>query len=496
MENIQIAKTLDEVADLLEIQGGNPFRVRAYRNAARTINTLGTPVETMLENDGEALEDLPGIGADLAGKISVLCRTGKLPLLAELSRKTPESLVALLRIPGIGPKRAQLIYRKLGVKTVAQLERAARAGRLSKLRGLGPALEQTILRGTGQEKAHLSRVPLADAEAYIRPIVERLQGVSGVARVDVAGSFRRRKETVGDADILVVSKGGAAVAKAFLAFPEVKQTLAAGETRCSVVLDSGIQVDLRAVPGASYGSALQYFTGSKAHSIALRRLGVKRHLKINEYGVFRGRKRIAGRTEAELYATLGLPWIPPELREDRGEIDAARAGRLPTLVEPGDIRGDLQMHTDATDGKNTLAEMVEACRERGYEYHRDHRPHQGGPCRRRPDEGWIPHAVEGHRRAAQADPEAIRLQERRSRHPRRRVAGPGRRDAVRARHRPRVGPLEVQHEQDRDDPPHRPRAAASPRPHPRAPDRAVDRQARARTRWTWPRSSRSRATRA
>jgi DNA polymerase (family X) len=368
MENIRIAKTLDEVADLLEIQGGNPFRVRAYRNAARTINTLGTPVATMLENDSGDLEELPGIGADLAGKIATLCRTGRLPLLVELSRKTPESLVALLRIPGVGPKRAQLIYEKLGVKTVAQLERAARSGRLSKLRGLGPTLERTILRGVGQEKAHLARVSIADAEAFIRPVVDRLRALPGISRVEVAGSFRRRKETVGDADILVVSKRGAAVARAFLAFPEVKQTLAAGETRCSVVLDSGLQVDLRVVPAASYGSALQYFTGAKAHSIALRRIGVQKHLKINEYGVFRGRRRIAGRTEAGLYATVGLPWIPPELREDRGEIEAARAGRLPDLVQLADIRGDLQMHTDATDGQNTLAEMVTACGERGYEY--------------------------------------------------------------------------------------------------------------------------------
>ncbi|MGB7219775.1 MAG: DNA polymerase/3'-5' exonuclease PolX [Vicinamibacterales bacterium] len=368
MENIEIAKTLDEVADLLEIQSANPFRVRAYRNAARTLGTLGTSVTSMLERDGKALEELPGIGADLAGKIATICRTGRLPLLAELSRKTPESLVALLRIPGVGPKRAKLIYAKLGVKTLPQLEKAARAGRISELPRMGPALEQSILRGIEQDKTQSARVPLAEAEAYVRPLVERLRAMPEVEQLDVAGSFRRRSETVGDVDILVASRDAAAVATLFLGDPDVKQVLARGDTRCSVVLRSGLQVDLRIVPAASYGSALHYFTGSKAHNIAIRLLGVKRGLKINEYGVFRGERPIGGRTEEEVFRAVGLGWIPPELREQRGEIEAARAGRLPSLVEIGDIRGDLQMHTDATDGKNTLAEMVAACEARGYEY--------------------------------------------------------------------------------------------------------------------------------
>jgi DNA polymerase (family 10) len=368
MENIEIAKTFDEVADLLEIQGANPFRVRAYRNAARTIGTLGTPVETMLNDDGRALEELPGIGVDLAGKIARMCRTGELPLLAQLTRKTPESLIAMLRIPGVGPKRAKLIYKTLGVKTLAQLEKAARAGRLSTVRGLGRALEQTILRGIAQDKAHTARLPLAEAEAYVRPLVERLRAAPGVEQLDVAGSFRRRSETVGDVDILVASDQAAPVAEAFLDYPDVRQVLARGETRCSVVLRSGLQVDLRIVPASSYGAALHYFTGSKAHNIAIRLLGVKRRLKINEYGVFRGRRQIGGRTEAEVFEAVGLRWIPPELRENRGEIEAAREGRLPDLIELDDVRGDLQMHTDATDGRNTLAEMVAACEAHGYEY--------------------------------------------------------------------------------------------------------------------------------
>ena len=254
------------------------------------------------------------------------------------------------------------------MKTLAQLEKAARAGRLSELRGMGKTLEQAILRGLDQDKAHVARVPLVEAEAYVRPLVDQLRATPGVEQMDVAGSFRRRSETVGDVDILVASSRAPIVADAFLRYRDVKQVLARGETKCSVVLRSGLQVDLRIVPRSSYGAALHYFTGSKPHNIAIRLLGVKRHLKINEYGVFRGTRQIGGRTEAQVFEAVGLPWIPPELRENRGEIEAARARRLPQLVEVADIRGDLQMHTDATDGKNTLAEMVEACCARGYGY--------------------------------------------------------------------------------------------------------------------------------
>jgi DNA polymerase (family 10) len=233
---------------------------------------------------------------------------------------------------------------------------------------MGKVLEQAILQGIAQDKAHVARVPLAHAEAYIRPLIEALRATPGVDQLDVAGSFRRRAETVGDVDILVASSHSQKVAAAFLTYADVKQVVARGGTKCSVRLRSGLQVDLRIVTRSSYGAALHYFTGSKPHNIAIRLLGVKRHLKINEYGVFRGTRQIGGTTEAEVFEAVGLPWIPPELRENRGEIDAARAGRLPHLVEVGEIRGDLQMHTDATDGHNTLAEMVAACEARGYEY--------------------------------------------------------------------------------------------------------------------------------
>ena len=297
-----------------------------------------------------------------------MCKTGKLPLLAQLTRKTPESLVAMLRIPGVGPKRAKLIYQTLHVKSIGQLEKAAKAGRLAGLRGLGKTLERTILRGIGREKAHVARVPLAEAEAYVRPLVEMLRRMRDVQEIEIAGSVRRRRDTVGDVDILVASSHPAPIADAFVKYREVKQVLARGGTKCTVVLRPGVQVDLRIVPRASFGAALHYLTGSKPHNIAVRLMGVKRHLKINEYGIFRGTRQIGGGTEEEVFKAVVLPWIPPELRENRGEIEAARANRLPALVELADIRGDLQMHTDATDGRNTLAAMVEACRDRGYEY--------------------------------------------------------------------------------------------------------------------------------
>jgi DNA polymerase (family 10) len=368
MENIEIARLFDEIADLLDIQGANPFRVRAYRTAARTVGTLSAPVETLLSNGDQALEELPGIGADLAGKIREICQTGTLPLLKQLTARTPETLVALLRIPGLGPKRAQLIHRRLGVKTIADLEKAARAGRVSKLPGLGARTEAAILQGIAQEKAHGTRFLLADAEAYVRPLVAALGTAPGVSRVEIAGSYRRRAETVGDVDLLVVSTRPASVAKRFTSHTSVARIQARGTTRCSVVLTCGLQVDLRIVPPVSFGAALHYFTGSKPHNIAIRTLGVKRGLKINEYGVFRGRRRIGGRSESEVYDAVGLPYIPPELRENRGEIEAAAAGALPRLVELDDIRGDLQMHTTATDGRSSLEEMVDACAARGYAY--------------------------------------------------------------------------------------------------------------------------------
>lgn len=366
VENIDIARTLEEIADLLEIQGENAFRIRAYRTAARTIETLAVPAAS-LAREGR-LDELPGIGSDLAGKICTILDTGTLPLLHELTAKTPESLVQMLRIPGLGPKRAKQIYETLGITTLDALEAAATAGRLRELPGIKTVTEQKILRGLADRRGHGGRWRLDEANAYLQPLLAHLKASSAVTRLEVAGSYRRRKDTVGDIDILVASSRPRSLVKQFTSYPRVRRVQAEGPTRSAVVLDCGLQVDLRVVPAVSFGAALYYFTGSKSHNIAVRALGLKHGLKINEYGVFRGTHRIGGRTEQEVFDKVGLPWIPPELREARGEIEAARIGRLPKLIELSDIRGDLQVHTSATDGVNDLAEMIDAARGRGYEY--------------------------------------------------------------------------------------------------------------------------------
>ncbi len=368
MDNADVARIFDEVADLLEILNENPFRVRAYRNAARTVQVLGEPLASLAGGDGETLAKLPGIGKDLAGKILEILRTGDLALRRELTARIPASLVEMMRVQGVGPKRARQFYETLGLKTLAELEEAARTGRLLELRGMGETLQARILQGIGEHRRRASRFRLDEAEIHVLPLVEYLRKAPGVETIEVAGSLRRRRDTVGDVDILVASEKGGPIADRFVAYPEAVRVLARGDTRSSVVLRSGLQADLRVVPRASFGAALHYFTGSKAHNIAVRTLGVKRGRKINEYGVFRGARRIGGRTETEVYRSVGLSYVPPELREDRGELEAARRGRLPDLVEVGQIRGDLQMHTDATDGADGLEAMVRACRERGYAY--------------------------------------------------------------------------------------------------------------------------------
>jgi DNA polymerase (family 10) len=368
IENVDIARVFAGVADLLELEGANPFRVRAYRGAARTVETLGASCATLVRTDPKALERYPGIGKDLAGKIVEIVQTGELGLLRDLTTRLPEGLVEIVRLPGLGPKRAKQMFDSLGVRSVAELEAAARAGRLRTLPGLGVATEARILQAIADRRAAGGRVRLAEADAYVLPLLAYLRGAPGAAVVEVAGSYRRRCETVGDVDVLVATARPAEIARHFLAYPLVKDVLAGGATKCSVVLRSGLQVDLRLVGEKSFGAALHYFTGSRAHNVAIRTLGVQRGLKINEYGVFRGARRVGGRTEADVFEAVGLPWIPPELREHRGEIDAARRGRLPGLVELGQIRGDLHMHSTFTDGRNTIAEMVQGCRARGYAY--------------------------------------------------------------------------------------------------------------------------------
>ncbi len=368
MQNTEIARVFDEVADLLEIQAANPFRVRAYRNAARTIRDAPQSLADVVKKDGSDLTELPGIGDDLAEKIAVIVKTGALPLHAELAAKLPAGLLDLLRIPGLGPKRVRQLHTQLKVKSAADLAKALAAGRVARLKGFGPKMVAKIAAGLGLAQHVERRMLLHDAEAYAAAVIEHLRGVRGIKELAVAGSYRRRKETVGDLDVLVACAAPAAAIRHFVAFSDVAEVLSQGDTRATVKLKGGLQVDLRAVEPAAYGAALVYFTGSKAHNVELRGLAVDKKLKLNEYGLFAGARRVAGKTEAEVYGRLGLDWIPPELREARGEIALARAHELPTLVTADDIRGDLQMHTDASDGQASLAQMAAAATALGYRY--------------------------------------------------------------------------------------------------------------------------------
>lgn len=367
IHNADVAAIFEEIANLLEIQGANPFRIRAYRNAARTVGELGRDIKTLLEK-GEDLTQLPGVGDDLAAKIHEIVETGKCSMLDKLHKELPPAITELLKISGLGPKRVKALYHDLDVQTLEQLYRAAHDGRIRHLAGFGAKTEQHILESVKTHVTEARRFKLAVASQYADALAAYLQKVKGVGQVVVAGSFRRMKETVGDLDILVTAGPGSPVIERFAAYDEVNTVLSSGTTRSSVVLRSGLQVDLRRVDEESYGAALQYFTGSKAHNIAIRRLAQERGLKINEYGVFKGKKRITGETEEAVYRAVGLPYISPELREDRGEIEAARAGRLPHLIELHDLKGDLHAHTKATDGHNTIKDMALAAKARGFEY--------------------------------------------------------------------------------------------------------------------------------
>jgi len=374
VHNADIAQVFEEIADRLEIQGENPFRVRAYRNAARTLGELRLDLAKTIR-EGKPLPRIPGIGEDLGRKIHEIAETGTAALLVRLRKQLPPGITDLLRIPGLGPKRVRALYHDLDVQTLEQLARAARDGRIRELHGFGARTEANLLAAVEAHLTKKQRLKLTVATQYAEPLAEHLAGAPGAPKVVVCGSYRRMKETVGDIDVLVATARPEAVMTRFADYSEVEEVLASGPTRASARLASGLQVDLRVVPEESFGAALVYFTGSKAHNIALRRLAQERQLKLNEYGVFAGGKsgrgaerRIAGETEESVYAAVDLAWIPPELREDAGEIEAARRGELPRLVELADLRGDLHAHTKATDGKATLEEMALAARERGLEY--------------------------------------------------------------------------------------------------------------------------------
>jgi len=365
--NADLAAAFERTAELLELQQANPFRIRAYRNAARLVGELRLDLAEQVRQ-GRPLPKLPGIGADLAGKIEEFARNGHLALLDRLQRQVPAGVAEMLRLPGLGPKRVRALYDELHVTTLPQLARAARDGRIRALPGFGARTEARILEGIDAHDRTPARFKLVTAAQYAIALLAWLRKAPGVGEVAAAGSLRRARETVGDIDLLAAADDGAAVCRHLLAYPEVAEVRAAGDTRATVVLGAGVQVDLRVVPPASLGAALMYFTGSKAHNIRLRTLAAARHLKLNEYGLFDGRRRIAGATEEEVYRALGLPWIAPELREDRGEIEAAGKGRLPRLVERADLAGDLHAHTQWSDGTAGIEAMALAARAHGLSY--------------------------------------------------------------------------------------------------------------------------------
>ncbi|MCH7874730.1 MAG: DNA polymerase/3'-5' exonuclease PolX [Gemmatimonadetes bacterium] len=380
MENTEIAKVLRDVGTLLEIDGANPFRVRAYENAARTVEPHAVPMRTMVES-GAKLTDLPGIGKEMASHIQELVTTGALRVLQDLTREVPYTLVEMVRLPGVGPKRANKLWRELGVETIDQLEAAAKAGAVESLAGFGKKTQERIVRGIASLKKRAGRFRLAHADQLVEPLVEYMRTHEGVRRIEVAGSYRRRMETVGDIDLLVIARDPQPVMDHFTAYERVKKIELASGTSARVMLQSGLQVNLRVLPPASYGAALQYFTGSQAHNVKLRRRAVARGLRVSEDGVFRvpegedpdaedvlSGERVAGASEEDVYAALELAWIPPELREDRGEVEAAAGGKLPELVTLDHMRGDLQMHSTWSDGHDGIDAMVKGCVERGYEY--------------------------------------------------------------------------------------------------------------------------------
>jgi DNA polymerase (family 10) len=367
VHNADIAQVFEDIADLLEISEANPFRVRAYRNAARTVGDIRLDLAATV-SAGKALPKLPGIGEDLDAKIHEIASTGTCGLLEKLKKQLPPAITELLKIPGLGPKRVKALHESLKIETLPQLLEAARNGKIRDLAGFGTKTEAHIVEAVQARLSQARRFKLAVAAQYAQPLAAYLRAAKGAGEVVVAGSYRRMKETVGDIDILVTADSSAPVMDRFVKYPEVRDVLSKGDTRASVVLKSGLQVDVRVVPPESFGAALHYFTGSKAHNIVIRRLAQERGLKLNEYGLFKGERRVAGDTEESVFAAVGLPWIPPELREDRGEVEAARRGELPALVDLGDLRGDLHVHSKASDGRNTIREMALAAKAKGLQY--------------------------------------------------------------------------------------------------------------------------------
>lgn len=366
MTNQEIADILVHISEILDIQGENPFKIRAYIRAAETVEGLTYELSSLEDKSG--LKELPGIGEAIAKKITELLETGKLKYYENLKKSEYAPLVEFLRIPGMGPKHAKLVHDQLGVSTVAQLKKAAERGKLRELPGLGEKAEQNILQGIQQVQKYKERFPLAVIYPRAQAILNDLKKVKEIKQITLAGSLRRMRETIADVDVLVASVKSKPVMEAFVNLPQVSKVIAEGSTKSSIVTNEGFQVDLRVVKPVSFGAAQHYFTGSKAHNIRIRSLGIEKGLKVNEYGVFKGKKSIAGKTEEEVFKAVGLPFMPPELREDQGEIEAGLKRQLPHLIESKDLKGDLHVHSEWTDGHNSIGEMAEAARKHGYQY--------------------------------------------------------------------------------------------------------------------------------
>ncbi len=366
MKNKLIAEIFREIARMLEIKGENFFRVRAYEKAAENVESLPDDIEAFAKED--KLKDIPGIGKDLEEKIKEIISTGKLKYLEELKKDIPEGLLEMLNVPGIGPKTAKLLYEKLDIQDVVMLERMAHAGKIRGLPGMGEKTEENILHGIELFKKGRERLDLKIATDVAASFVSQLKKLKDVKKIDPAGSLRRMKESVRDIDILISSNKPEKIMEEFTKLSDVKNVISKGPTKSSVLTKDDIQVDVRVVDESSYGAALMYFTGSKEHNIKLRQLAIKKGLKLNEYGVFKGDKRIAGKTEEDMYKAIGLSYIEPELREDRGEFEANLKNKLPHLINIDDIKGDLHMHSTWSDGGSSIEEMVIKSRELGYEY--------------------------------------------------------------------------------------------------------------------------------
>ncbi|MEW6601135.1 MAG: DNA polymerase/3'-5' exonuclease PolX [Nitrospirota bacterium] len=367
MRNREVAKIFNDIADILEIRGDNPFRIRAYRRAAQNIDGMAQDVAGMSEDD---LHKIPGIGSDLAGKIHEYVLTGSMEFYEALKKEVPSGLIDLLSVPGLGPKTAKLLFEKLRIKDLDDLERHASEGRLKGLPGIQEKTEQNILKGIAMVRRHTGRFSIGRVRPVAEEIIEHLRKGSPAKELVIAGSLRRWKETIKDIDILATSDDPKEVMKVFVHLPMVKETLMDGPTKSSIITNDGIQVDLRVVSGDAFGAALAYFTGSKEHNIRLREMAVRKGLKINEYGIFdvTTEKKLGGKQEEDIYRILGMPFIEPELREDTGEIEAALAGKLPELVRMQDIKGDLHVHSNYSDGSHDIEELIDTARSRGYKY--------------------------------------------------------------------------------------------------------------------------------